>query len=348
MKFSIIIPAYNVENYIVRTLNSLKNQEEGLFEIIIVDDGSTDNTLTRIQETITNNKNNSCKVIKKVNEGVSIARNTGLHAASGEYIIFLDGDDFFEENLLGNLDKYIKDDERYDVLSWGYDIVTEDNTKIRSYFDNYSLPTMTMTGTETLLKIFENMLWLGTQNTAFNRDFLLNIGINYTEGCTNGEDQEFIYKALAKAENVLYVKQILSYYLQREGSISNSYNIKKFDALFATKRTYEFISGIGNQDLDSVIEKLKNEHFINSYLNNFITCLSYMAKKSPLNDCIPKLKSEIEHFYPGINKEVTDVMNNYKGKNKKLLIRTKTFLISPNLYYWLMNCSNKLKAIRRG
>ena len=105
---SIIIPAYNIESYIGRCLESLSVQTYKNLEIIVVDDGSTDNTLSIIKEYC--NKDNRIKVIHKKNEGVSVARLTGMKKASGEYIGFVDGDDIVEKDmfefLMNNAKKY--------------------------------------------------------------------------------------------------------------------------------------------------------------------------------------------------------------------------------------------------
>lgn len=99
-KISVIIPAYNCEDYITKTLLSVENQTYQNIEIIIVNDGSTDNTLS-----ILNNYTfkNEYQIITQANQGLSEARNTGLTKAKGEFVFFLDADDFFENNLFAEL-----------------------------------------------------------------------------------------------------------------------------------------------------------------------------------------------------------------------------------------------------
>ena len=94
MLVSVIIPAYNVESQIVRTLESLLNQREKQFEIIVVDDGSTDNTNQVAELMLNESKHKNFKIIKKKNGGVSSARNMGIRESNGEYLLFLDGDDY--------------------------------------------------------------------------------------------------------------------------------------------------------------------------------------------------------------------------------------------------------------
>lgn len=120
---SVIIPAYNIENYIERCMESVCRQTYRNLEIIVVDDGSKDQTGTVIDRMA--QKDSRIIPIHKMNEGVSAARNTGLDRARGEYIGFVDGDDFIEENmyefLLKNAQKY-----QADISHCGYQMVFPD------------------------------------------------------------------------------------------------------------------------------------------------------------------------------------------------------------------------------
>ena len=96
MKFSIIVPAYNVAQYIEECIESILNQDYDNYEIIVVDDGATDETPKILDEIAS--KSEKVRVIHQKNGGLSAARNSGIEAASGEYILFLDGDDFGQKN----------------------------------------------------------------------------------------------------------------------------------------------------------------------------------------------------------------------------------------------------------
>ena len=97
-KFSIIIPVYNVEKYIGKCLESVMNQTYKDYEVIVVNDGTKDNSMDIV-------KNYPVKIIEQENQGLSVARNTGVKKAKGEYIIFLDSDDYIEKDLLKNINK---------------------------------------------------------------------------------------------------------------------------------------------------------------------------------------------------------------------------------------------------
>ncbi|HJS00822.1 MAG TPA: glycosyltransferase, partial [Flavobacterium sp.] len=108
MLLSIIVPVYNVENYLRRCLNSLLDQDLCLddYEIIIVNDGSTDSSLRIAQEY--GNKFSSIKIISQENQGLSEARNVGIRNALGQYIYFIDSDDFIQKKIFNSIFKIVK------------------------------------------------------------------------------------------------------------------------------------------------------------------------------------------------------------------------------------------------
>ncbi len=122
-KIAVIIPAYNVEKYIERTLRSLMKQTFKNFETIIINDGSTDNTEKIIQEVL-QNANFQWKLINQENQGVSAARNRGIIESKGEYISFLDADDYYHPIFLEKMYNKTKE-KNYDVIFCNYALVTE-------------------------------------------------------------------------------------------------------------------------------------------------------------------------------------------------------------------------------
>ena len=134
MKLSIVVTAYNVEKYITKTLNSIMNQTVKRFELIVVDDGSTDGSNPLIRDMLSGVQETEYKIIRKTNGGVSSARNRGMLEASGDYILFLDGDDYVADDLVKRIyDSY--NGQNADVFCWGYDTVGENGELLESYFD---------------------------------------------------------------------------------------------------------------------------------------------------------------------------------------------------------------------
>ena len=103
---SIIIPVYNIEKYISNSIKSIINQTDKDFEVIIIDDGSTDNSIA-IAQKLLKNTNINYKIIKQKNSGVSAARNTGIKHSNSNYIYFLDGDDFIDNKTIEILKKIL-------------------------------------------------------------------------------------------------------------------------------------------------------------------------------------------------------------------------------------------------
>jgi len=344
MKLSIIIPAYNLEKYIKTTINSLIVQTEKQFEIIIVDDGSTDNTLKVIEEIIDESNLKNCIVIKKINGGVSSARNEGLRTASGKFVLFLDGDDYISEYLVENVYANIYNVET-DIICWGYNLVDENALTIKNYFDIYHSKHKYMTGIEALNNIIYNKnmkIWTGS--AVYRKAFLMQYNLKYTEGCANGEDQEFTIKSLARTSKVSFINKTLSYYVQRGTSISNSYNIKRFDIINVIKRICYYLDSIGNYELEKISIKIKNEFIIDNYLGNTESCLSCINMENGYKKSnYSVLYDDIEENYPGLNKKMNYNMKNYNGNNIKIWFKVKIFLISPLMYNWVLNFKNKIR-----
>ena len=338
MKLSIIIPTYNVEKYINSTINSLIAQTEIEFETVIVDDGSTDETIKVVEQLIKENNLNNYILIKKTNGGVSSARNEGLSVASGKFIMFLDGDDYVAIDLVQNIYKQI-DEKVSDVICFGCNIVDENKVVIKDYFDTFKLKQVNMTGIEALNNMinYKNM-WIYTGSAVYSSELLSQYHLKYTEGCANGEDQEFTIKALSRANNVSFIEKSLSFYVQREASISNSYNIKRFDTMDAMERTYKYIEDLENKEFDTIYKKLKNEHIVDNYIYNFDCCLDYIYKNFIFNkESFNSLYDEIDKAYPSAHGELISSMKNYSGNSIKILFKVKMFLMSPALYIWVFS-----------
>ena len=105
MKFSVIIPVYNAEKYIERAIDSIVKQDYKDYEMILINDGSTDRSLEIIQRLA--ERNSRIRVESIVNEGVSHARNKGIELANGEYVLFMDADDMHEENTLQQIEDFL-------------------------------------------------------------------------------------------------------------------------------------------------------------------------------------------------------------------------------------------------
>lgn len=338
MKISIVVPIYNLEKYIHNTLDSIIKQSSQNFELILVDDGSTDDSINVVNEFLKENSFTNFRLIKKDNGGVSLARNRGLAEASGDYVLFLDGDDYIAFNLIEEINYYIKEFNAPDVLSWGYNTVNENKEIVSKYKDKYSLVFKELTGTEALSSILvDKDMWICTGNVLYKRDFLLLENLKYTEGCRYAEDQEFNYKALSIASKVIFIGEALMFYLIRETSAMRSFNIKKMDAVIAYLRLYEYLRKNSQVSIE-VINYIKNEKITKVYLDNLLSF--YLSKK---NLSIKKILKEVDLQFPNLNNEMLSLLKNYNGNDQKLKKKINLFLFSKKLYFFVLKMKDKIK-----
>lgn len=209
IKVSIIVPAYNVEDYIQKCLESLVNQTLQEIEIIVVNDGSTDQTKSRIEKFMLAYPE-KIKYLEKVNGGLSSARNYGLPSANGKYIGFVDSDDYIESDMFEKM--YQKaEEENSDMVECDFIWEYENKQKID-------------TG-----KIYSNKkeAFLYARVVAWNklirRETLEKANIKFPEGLRY-EDTEFFYKLLPSLNKISFVKKPLVHYIQRSNSIANTQN----------------------------------------------------------------------------------------------------------------------------
>lgn len=343
MSLSIVVPMYNLERYVTPLLNSLLDQSEKEFELILVDDGSTDLTARVAEEMLSYHPMLRAKLIRTSNSGVSAARNTGLDAAGSDYVLFLDGDDYADLSLVQRVREYTSGGGT-DILCWGHNLVREDRSTIVS-FTSAAADT---TGSEALKNIFvRKSLRVWTGSICFKRSFLLENGIRYTERCVNGEDQEFIYKALSRAARVITIPDVLSYYVQRTSSITGTYNVNKFDVVAAFKRVDEYFRAHPFSGVQAISHLLLNRELTENYFYNLKTCLN-----STSGNIVRRLLHDIDLAYPGVNQEMLQIMRIYQGDDRQLAFQIKAFLISPDLYGRLIHLDrswlgfkHKLKAV---
>lgn len=337
MKLSVIISAYNLAGIIEKTLRSFLRQTNRQFELIVVDDGSTDRTYEKAKQILKEFKGN-CKIIKKENGGVGSGRNRGLMEAEGEYVLFFDGDDYVADDLVENLYKL---PEASDVVCWAYNTVNENGEASTEYFEAYKHIKKVMTGKEALKSIFtDEAMWVWTGSAVYRRDLLTLNGLNYTEGCINGEDQEFSIKALSRADNVVFINKVLSFYVQRKGSITLSSDIRKFDVIDALRRSAAYLFEQNDEDLAKIGRIILNREIIKNYLISFDTCAAGYDTRSVLN--------KIDKLYPGLNADIKEIMRTYRLKDDSIAAKSRLFLISPKLYMEALYIKRKVVSGKAG
>ena len=220
MKFSIIIPIYNIEAYLPQCLESLQKQDFTNCEVICVNDGSTDRSRAILAEW--EGRLPQMKVIDRENGGLSAARNTGLEAAKGDYVLFVDGDDWVEPNMLNALAQAIGGEDMVCFACRRTDSGTHD-----------TLPAEESNGWE-----YYNCHALEHRETPFvcvwqrcyRRRFLIDNNLRFREGILH-EDNEFTPRACLKAKSVKVIPDVLYNYRVREGSIMTTRGLRSKESL---------------------------------------------------------------------------------------------------------------------
>ena len=214
---SLIIPIYNTQDYLKECIDSIINQSFRDIELILVNDGSTDNCYKICKEYA--EKDNRIKVINKENGGLSDARNCGIDAAEGDYILFIDSDDFIAENSLNKIVNTIQEQPDVDVIF----------LEAVKYF-NYNKKTIKQDVMDflTTLPKFPASAWA----KLIKRDLILDNKLYFIKGITN-EDLDWTVRLLLAANSFNYCDADYYYYRQqRPGSITNEFSLKKFKCLF--------------------------------------------------------------------------------------------------------------------
>lgn len=229
-KVTIIIPTYNVEEYISRGIDSCKNQTYKNIEVILVDDGSKDNTADIIQECIKDDER--FKLIRKENAGVSSARNTALKYVTGDYLIFLDSDDWLEENTVEILIEHAA--EGLFVICNRY--IVDEKTLDKVYSDLRDSDEV-LSREDAILRIKdENLNFQSACYKLFDYNLINNANIMFDEKISHGEDGLFVYYYLQQINTIVSLRNPLWNILDRSSSASNSeFNKKKMTALNAAR-----------------------------------------------------------------------------------------------------------------
>lgn len=265
-KVSIILPVYNLENRIEKTLNSILSQTFYDYEIIVIDDCSSDGSAEVIKRFFMKNPTIRHKLLKhEENRGVSAARNNGIKEASGEYVIFWDGDDLARKNFVSDL--YLKATENgnlYDIIMSGHTEINENKGKEKIY----RIPIRSTKGKSpqqiAALKIL-GRIKTHMCSSIYRRSFLEISELKFFPGCCAGEDVEFAIKSLVRSCNTGFLeKNDYIYIVHGKKGIIEDYDsrLKKIrrysDNTMAHIRTTEYISKFTE---DSYL-KFINDHML--------------------------------------------------------------------------------------
>ena len=312
-EISIIVPVYDVEKYLENCIESILNQTFKDFELILVDDGSTDNSgkICDIYE----KKDSRIKVIHKNNGGLSSARNAGLDIACGKYVGFIDSDDSIHPRMYEILYDLIKKYES-DISCCNYKKIYD---IFKDEYENVnSLEVIEMSNIEAIKNLYDKEIGVKLV-IACNKLYRKNLfdNIRYKVGRVH-EDEFMAHRILYNCKKITYVDNELYYYLQREGSIMSKKSYKrKVDALLSKSDRMRFCNKVGLTSMSDNICKIYEFDFFNLY-------------KQLLNEC-----SVNAEFLKEIRRDF--ILNLYillrqKDIHIKEKISCLIFAISPKVY----------------
>ncbi|WP_407455664.1 glycosyltransferase [Ligilactobacillus aviarius] len=312
-KLGVIVAAYNVENEILRCLESLHNQNFEDAQFIIVNDGSTDGTKNVIADYISNSNDKRFVFFDKTNNGISSTRNYGLQKANSDYVMFVDGDDALsdDQDFLYKISN-IMDKDSLDILEFNYD-EKNDKGKQKKFTERKS--TQIISGTELFYESiyndrFDSYVWHYVYRLNLLKD-----NVFWFKENTYIEDVLFIIPVLLAAKKAKYVDEIGYTYIRRNNSITNNSNVshrKKLvkDHISVLEKVNQ---NIENTPIDSrYIERIDNL-LARAFMVNVIKAKGYN---------IPITRNEINGFLK--NKKLTKA-NQIK---KEVILGSPQFVIN--------------------
>lgn len=295
-KLSIIIPVYNIEPYISNCLNSILNQPFKDFEVICVNDGSTDNSLTELQKF----RDERVIIIDKKNEGSGVARNSALAIARGQYVFFVDGDDWIEEN---SLQKMVDEADRLktDILIFGGLSYYEGVGKNGGYSANKLPKINKVFSSEDIKKDvfkFPSTAW----TKLYRREFLQKNDIKFQE-IKVGQDQLPFFHSMITAQRIAILRENLYCYRKnRKGAVTAVKKKKNFSPIYVFYAVEEVLQKTGKMaDYKEIFVK-KYFSKATSWLGKFQDDLKaeYFAEYMKLLEHVQIEYGLYKHFKPDI------------------------------------------------
>lgn len=323
IKISIIVPVYNAEKYIEFLLNSIKNQLRDDIELILIDDGSTDDSFKICSNF--EQKNNNVKVITQKNQGVSAARNKGIDTSLGEYILFLDADDFLLENSLERVVKCIINDKP-DICQYNFNILASENFYTH-FLDSFYTENKVLSKNEFIkgvisAKGYQGFVW----NKIYRREIINNT--RFDNSIHYLEDTIFNVTVVNDAKKIICSRHILLNYRQHEESAVAGF----------TRKQLTYIDAL------DILERKLPEQFSNEIKGRKL--LSYITFGSKLflkdSDNFKKMKRKFKNekrdaYLNSENYKITEKILLHTGYFKYefaiFLFYLKDKIVKSKLYY---------------
>ena len=316
-RISVIVPVYNVKDYLERCFNSIIHQTYQNLEIILIDDGSTDGSGELCDEL--SKRDGRVRVVHKQNGGLGSARNAGMEKATGDVFSFIDSDDWIEKEMYQCMMQLMCHDQSQ-IVACGIKRVTEEG-KISFYNDSFN-EIICYTTEEALRELPKNVRISNSMcNKLFSRETIENLRINET---IYFEDNPFTPQCIARAERVSYIAEPFYCYFERAGSISREvFSVKEFDRVIADKMRLDFYHDYFPQCEDAAAI---------AYIG---TCLKVYAQS--------RGNLRVKEQRKQLKKELHKTIRSYPELpyTRKQRAKAALFVISPQLYSVTMKMRGK-------
>lgn len=289
---SYIIPCYNVQSYLPKCIDSLEKQvipESGV-EFVFVNDGSTDGSLSLIRQFA--ERDNRVVIIDQSNQGVCVARNNGLSSARGEYVFFMDGDDWLTDDASEVMYRFCRD-SRPDIALFSHYKIQEGHTDARVWVDcsKYLSP-----GYYSRQDYINNTRYFPISNKLYRRAFLNSKGVSFDEHLKTGEVYTFYIHSIVLADTVAVSPDFVMYYLKRSGeSATTSISVERDVSILDTLHT---VNGYVKKHCSVLAEK---RSFLSSifWLVTSFSLIKYVGRtpyRKDLGQLIRRVKQDQEYF----------------------------------------------------
>lgn len=303
-KISIIVPVYNAEAYIGKNLESILNQTYTNYEVIVINDGSTDRTKEIVETYLEKFPKGKATLINIDNGGLANARNVGIKVAKGDFFCNLDADDYLDNDIFEKVNEI---EEDYDICYYGWKDILEDGHKIKSVYDeSFRFIDSSITGIEAAKMKLNKEIWICQGNAVYRTSMIKENKIFNIKGKNQGEDLYFITRALLHAKKVCCVKQnAFNCLIRKESMMHSKFNDSHLQVLDLIER---------------LITDLENYRFLGDERENIENLLKIEYLRSTL----------------GVSKKIID-SNNIKNINEiyriiksKLKTNKKSYSLNTN------------------
>ncbi|MBV4215398.1 glycosyltransferase [Bacteroides uniformis] len=274
---SIIIPCYNSEGFIAATINMLLQQDISECELILVNDGSKDNTLSILRQYETLHEN--IRVIDQLNQGVSVARNVGMLAAQGKYIYFLDSDDTLAEGALSHFKQVVMEQLDCQMFLFGYE--TRRNGRTCKSYVFPSFDGVTFSGYTLQRSFLSKKICCHICSCVYDKTFILENGLALKPGVKIGEDVLFLLQLMFKVNKAYYSKRLSFVYQIRDDSVMQGYKSYSLEQYNSQVEFQNFLIPMANRD--ESLNKYVNFFLLFSYISNLRHYLHSNFRDNKLN-----------------------------------------------------------------